>query len=119
MWLKIQDVSRSDVEQEPILSSYYYSSILSHKSLESALVNHLPIKLSNSSLPICTIYDLFMGVLAEDGEIMEAVKDDLGAVKERDPACISCVQCLSHSALVVIQQTETLNLGQTEKAHKS
>ena len=94
LWLKIQDEARYDIEQEPILSSYYYSSILSHKSLESALANHLSIKLSNSSLPISTLYDLFMGVLAEDVEIMEAVKDDLRAVKERDPACISYVQCL-------------------------
>ncbi|RVW50168.1 Serine acetyltransferase 1, chloroplastic [Vitis vinifera] len=94
LWLKIQDEARSDVEQEPILSSYYYSLILSHKSLESALANHLSIKLSNSSLPSSTLYDLFMGVLVEDGEIMGAVKDDLRAVKERDPACISYVQCL-------------------------
>nr|CAN73952.1 hypothetical protein VITISV_007126 [Vitis vinifera] len=70
------------------------SLILSHKSLESALANHLSIKLSNSSLPSSTLYDLFMGVLVEDGEIMGAVKDDLRAVKERDPACISYVQCL-------------------------
>lgn len=94
LWVKIQDEARSDVEQEPILSSYYYSSILSHKSLESALANHLSIKLSNSSLPSSTLYDLFLGVLGEDGEIMGAVKDDLRAVKERDPACISYVQCL-------------------------
>ncbi|KAB1199145.1 Serine acetyltransferase 3, mitochondrial [Morella rubra] len=58
-WLKMQDEARCDVEQEPILSSYYYSSILSQR----------------------------------DQEIMGAVKDDLRAVKQRDPACISYVHC--------------------------
>ncbi|KAJ0044562.1 hypothetical protein Pint_03887 [Pistacia integerrima] len=43
LWLKMLDEARSDVEQEPILSNYYFTSILSHKSLESALANLLSI----------------------------------------------------------------------------
>ncbi|KAG4923800.1 hypothetical protein GLYMA_18G080000v4 [Glycine max] len=96
LWLKIQEEARLDVDQEPILSSYYFSSILSHKSLESALANHLSTNLSSLSLPSSTLFDLFMGVLVDDGDddIVGAVKDDLIAVKERDPACISYVHCL-------------------------
>ncbi|KAM0029458.1 putative serine O-acetyltransferase [Helianthus debilis subsp. tardiflorus] len=93
LWLKMKDEAKSDVDQEPILSSYYFSLILSHSSLESALANHIAMKLSNSSLPSATLYDLFMGVLTEDQEIVKAAKDDLKAVKERDPACISYVHC--------------------------
>ncbi|KAJ7963654.1 Serine acetyltransferase [Quillaja saponaria] len=89
----MQDEARLDVEEEPILSNYYYNSILCHKSLESALANHLSIKLSNASLPIGTLFDIFVGILAEDQEIIGAVKHDLRAVKERDPACISYVHC--------------------------
>ncbi|KAK4398611.1 Serine acetyltransferase 3, mitochondrial [Sesamum angolense] len=89
LWLQMKDEARLDVEQEPILSNYYFSSILSHDSMESALANYLSMKLSNSSLPSGTLYDLFLGVLMEDQEIMRAVTDDLRAVKERDPACIS------------------------------
>ncbi|CAL5405366.1 unnamed protein product [Camellia sinensis] len=88
LWLRMKDEARSDVDQEPILSSYYFTSILSHDSLGTALGNHLSLKLSDSSLPSGTLYDLFLGMLAEDQEIMNAVKDDLRAVKERDPACI-------------------------------
>lgn len=93
MWLRMKDEAKSSVEQEPILSSYYFGSILSRDSLPSALANHLSVKLSNSSLPSGILYDLFLGLLVEDQEIMGAVQDDLRAVKERDPACISYVQC--------------------------
>ncbi|XVF77101.1 hypothetical protein PTKIN_Ptkin14bG0013100 [Pterospermum kingtungense] len=93
LWLKMKEEARLDVEQEPILSSYYYSSILSQNSLESALANHLSIKLSSSSLPSITLFDIFMGVVVEDRGIVKAVKEDLRAVKERDPACISYVHC--------------------------
>jgi len=96
LWLKIQEEARSDVDQEPILSNYYFSSILSHKSLESALANQLSTNLSSLSLPSSTLFELFLGVLIGDGgdDIICAVKDDLVAVKERDPACISYVHCL-------------------------
>ncbi|EOY12073.1 hypothetical protein QUC31_001641 [Theobroma cacao] len=93
LWLAMKEEARLDVEQEPILSNYYYSSILSQNSLESALANHLSIKLSNSSLPSSTLFDIFMGVLVEDQGIIRAVKEDLRAVKERDPACVSYVHC--------------------------
>ncbi|PIN12903.1 Serine O-acetyltransferase [Handroanthus impetiginosus] len=93
LWQLMKEEARSDVDQEPILSNYYFSSILSHDSMESALANYLSMKLSNSSLPTGILYDLFLEVLREDQEIMRAVNDDLRAVKERDPACISYVQC--------------------------
>lgn len=89
----MKDEAWSDVDQEPILSNYYFSSILCHDSIEAALANHLSMKMSYSSLPSGTLFDLFVGVLIDDQEIVRAVKDDLRAVKERDPACISYVHC--------------------------
>ncbi|KAK7302315.1 hypothetical protein RJT34_13201 [Clitoria ternatea] len=96
LWLKIQEEARLDIDREPILSSYYSSSIMSQKSLESALANQLSINLSSLSLPSSTLFDLFISVLEGDdeGDIIGAVKDDLRAVKERDPACLSFVHCL-------------------------
>ncbi|CAJ2640016.1 unnamed protein product [Trifolium pratense] len=94
LWLKIQEEARLDLDKEPILSSYYFSSILSHKSLESALCNQLSIHLSNLSLSSTTLFELFMSILNNDEDIISAMKDDLKAVKERDPACISYAHCL-------------------------
>jgi serine O-acetyltransferase len=93
VWLKMQEEAKIDVTVEPILSSYYHVSILSQKSLETALANHLAVKLSSVSLPSTTLSDLFVGVFESDKEIMDAMKNDLIAVKERDPACISHVHC--------------------------
>ncbi|XP_047334004.1 serine acetyltransferase 1, chloroplastic-like [Impatiens glandulifera] len=93
LWLRMRLEAENNVHQEPILSSYYIGSILSHTSLEKALANHLAIKFCDSSLSIATLYDVFLKVLLDDEEIMGAVRDDLRAVKERDPACISYVHC--------------------------
>ncbi|CAO2835712.1 unnamed protein product [Amaranthus hypochondriacus] len=93
LWSKIVEEAKNDVEQEPILSTYYYNSILSHKCLETALANHLSAKLSFSSLNSNTLFDIFVGVLIENKEIIRDVTADLRAVRERDPACISYVHC--------------------------
>ncbi|XP_048131169.1 serine acetyltransferase 1, chloroplastic-like [Rhodamnia argentea] len=93
VWLRMREEARSDVSGEPILSNYYESSILSQDSLESALASQLSIKLSNSSLSWGTLYELLHGVLSEDREIVKSVKEDLRAVHDRDPACVTYVHC--------------------------
>ncbi|CAN8259531.1 unnamed protein product [Cochlearia groenlandica] len=96
VWAKIREEAKSDIEREPIVSGYYHASIVSQRSLEAALANTLSVKLSNLNLPSNTLFDLFFGVLEENPKIVESVKKDLLAVKERDPACISHVHCFLH-----------------------
>ncbi|KAG6607765.1 Serine acetyltransferase 1, chloroplastic, partial [Cucurbita argyrosperma subsp. sororia] len=105
LWFKIQEEARADMEHEPILASYYITSILSHKSMERALANHLSIKLCNLSLPSSTLFELFTDVIQEDaGEILRCSIRDLQAVKERDPAWISYVQCfLNYKGFLAVQ----------------
>ncbi|KAI9071929.1 hypothetical protein K1719_046115 [Acacia pycnantha] len=81
LWAKMQEEARFDIEQEPILSSYYHASILCYQSLEIALANHLSLKLCSSSLPSRTLIDVFISILNENEEIMGAVKYDLRTVK--------------------------------------
>ncbi|KAL0353310.1 UNVERIFIED_CONTAM: Serine acetyltransferase 3, mitochondrial [Sesamum angustifolium] len=94
IWLKIRQEAEFDIMQEPILSKWYHSATLSHSSLESALANHLANKLCNADLSQDGLYSVFLKTLDEDSEIQQAVRDDLKAVRERDPACVSYVHCL-------------------------
>lgn len=95
VWLKIREEALFDIEQEPILSEYYYKTTLSHHSLESALASQLAVKLCNSDLSRDTLYQIFVKALMEEDAdgIKVAVRDDLKAWKERDPACLSYVHC--------------------------
>ncbi|KAK6124768.1 hypothetical protein DH2020_041489 [Rehmannia glutinosa] len=66
IWLKIRQEAEIDAIQEPILSEFYNSAILSHTSLESALANHLAIKLSNAILSRDALFSVFFKELIED-----------------------------------------------------
>ncbi|XWS19285.1 hypothetical protein CRYUN_Cryun31cG0002700 [Craigia yunnanensis] len=96
LWVKIREEAQSDIKQEPILLNYYSSLVLSHSSLESALANLLAMKLSNSSLSRDAVFKVFLEVFAQDEELKRAVRDDINATRERDPACISYVLCFLH-----------------------
>ncbi|KAG9443504.1 hypothetical protein H6P81_014844 [Aristolochia fimbriata] len=93
VWVKIREEARADVEQEPVLGNYYLTAILSHGSLESALAAHLGAKLGGRDLPGNVLTEVFLGVFSGDEDVRGAIRDDLRAAKERDPACISFVHC--------------------------
>ncbi|KAL3519286.1 hypothetical protein ACH5RR_017435 [Cinchona calisaya] len=95
LWLKIREEALLDTDQEPILSEYYQTKILSHHSLESALANHLAEKLGSSSLSSDALFEVFVKALTEEDAhgIKRAILDDLKAWKESDPACLSYVHC--------------------------
>ncbi|XP_031490680.1 serine acetyltransferase 1, chloroplastic-like [Nymphaea colorata] len=94
LWVKMREEARKDVEQEPVLASYYIAAILAHDSLESALATHLGYRLATTSLPGSSLAAVFMTVLLEDRAIGAKVRADLKAIKERDPACASYVQVM-------------------------
>lgn len=94
LWLKMQAEARKDAEDEPLLAVFLCTSVLAHKSMEGALAFQLSSKLSNCTLSSTVLYNVIKGVLVEDAEIREAIRADLRAVKERDPACVSYIHCL-------------------------
>ncbi|PON43440.1 Trimeric LpxA-like [Parasponia andersonii] len=93
IWLKMREEALVDSEKEPLLSSYYFTSILSHNSLESALASQLSIKLSNSSISTNTLYDIFVAAFKEDRDIVDAVNDDLIQLKAVNRRHTSYVDC--------------------------
>eukprot|EP01018_Ginkgo_biloba_P031634 Gb_29017 [translate_table: standard] len=94
LWLQMRAEAKRDAEAEPALASYLYSTILAHKSLERALAFHLGNKLSSSTLLSTQLYNLILDTFMEDPEIRNAIRADIKAVKERDPACISYSHCM-------------------------
>lgn len=81
------------MKQDPLLSNLYLRAILSHTSLESALSNYLALKLCSAYVSSDALAAAFAEALSEDGEIGRAVREDLRAARERDPACVSYAHC--------------------------
>lgn len=87
VWQAVRDEAGLEADREPVLASFLHSIILNHASLEEALSYHLAGKLTNLNLPSITLRDIIMVALAADPSIGHAVRADIRAVRDRDPAC--------------------------------
>jgi serine O-acetyltransferase len=87
----IWDLMRREAErkaaEEPILGSYFYATILNHRSLGSALSFRLASKLDNPMLPTMLIRDVITEAMESQPQILAAAGRDILACYTRDPAC--------------------------------
>jgi len=89
IWQSIRDETDLAARSEPILSSFLYSTILNHKTLECALSFHLANKLDSPTAPAMMVREVIEEAFRSDPSIGKAVRCDLEAVRERDSACNS------------------------------
>src|SRR6266702_99968 len=75
--------------REPALAGFVHATILQHDRLEQALSYHLARKLGGEDLSPLAIREMFDDAIAADDSVGQAVRADLSAVFERDPACHS------------------------------
>jgi len=94
LWQAIRDEMTREAEREPMLASYLHATILKHKSLEDALSFHLAGTLGGPNLSEMIIREVIDEAFAESPQIGQAVRADLRAVRERDPASIGFSQPL-------------------------
>uniref|UniRef100_A0A7N0UBH6 serine O-acetyltransferase n=1 Tax=Kalanchoe fedtschenkoi TaxID=63787 RepID=A0A7N0UBH6_KALFE len=94
LWVRIREEALSEAKKEPVLAKYFCSSVLSHSSLEAALAKLLSQRLSCPDLCAETLFDVIHAAFDEDEDVKQAIRADLRAAKERDPACLSYTHCL-------------------------
>ena len=95
-WNEIRKEAEVEAAKEPMLSSFYFTSILSHDCLEKSLSFALANRLCTKTLLSTQLIEIFNEVLlAKDSEqLRNNIRRDLVAVISRDPACNSYVQAL-------------------------
>lgn len=94
LWTEIRKEAARDAEGEPMLSSFLYASVLVHSSVESVISFVLANRLAEASMLATKLKEVFDEVLASDANLREALRCDLLAVRDRDPACTSYVHAL-------------------------
>lgn len=91
LWLQLRESAQQQAEQEPVLASFLYSTILNHHTFEEAISFHLANKLDSPALPAMLLREVISEALAADPLITRAIRIDLLAVASRDTACCSIV----------------------------
>ena len=85
-WDKIRAEATQMIAEEPMLASFFHSTILNHESLRSALSFQLANKLGSAVMPAMVLREVIETALTAQPEILDAVAADICADKDRDPA---------------------------------
>ena len=96
VWNRLHDEVVQMAQSEALLASYLYAAVLSHHSLEDALSQLLAAKLASACLSAMSLRDVIAKALADSPDIREALRRDLTAVVERDPAARGLAQPFLH-----------------------
>ncbi len=94
IWSRIRDEAEEAVAHEPLLGGLIHSSVLHHPSLERALSYRISLKLASGEMSEQILREIVDEALMSAPEIGQAVRADIVAVFDRDPACHRMIQPL-------------------------
>ena len=93
VWTILQEEAAAYAVREVAMSSLLHATILDQKNLGQALVNHLSAKLATSDFSALKMRKVLSEAIAVDETLIDCAARDLEAVKDRDPACQTYLQC--------------------------
>jgi serine O-acetyltransferase len=94
LWFSIQEEARSEMIAEPMLASFYHSSIINHSTIKSALSFLLAMKLSDDVMSPVLLREIFEQAMLAEPAMLDSACSDLIAVRNRDPAVDRSVNVL-------------------------
>ncbi|MEQ1887671.1 MAG: serine O-acetyltransferase [Alphaproteobacteria bacterium] len=94
VWTEIRDSAARLAASEPVMASLLYATVLNQSRLEDALAYLLSQRLSTVETPALAMQQLIEAAFRDDPDIGVALRCDLVAVHERDPACKSHLEPL-------------------------
>ncbi len=94
VFAQIRAEAEEATRREPDLGGFLASAILNHATLEQAVAHRIAARLSHPDFPGGLIAQNFLDFCARDAALGEAIRADLLAVADRDPACARLIEPL-------------------------
>jgi serine O-acetyltransferase len=94
MWRRVTEEASRIVDREPALGSFVLAAVLQQPDLESAVAHRIAERLDHPDLPAAHIRQAFRQALAQSAAMGEAIRADMLAVVDRDPAATRLIEPL-------------------------
>ncbi len=86
VWARLRQEGEEIVRREPELAAFVLSNVLHHDTLEAAIIHRISDRLDHSALPGDLIRQAYVDALRDEPDLGLAMRADLVAVFDRDPA---------------------------------
>lgn len=87
LWTRVRAEAEEVVRAEPALSTFVYGTVLAHDRLEMAVAHRIAARLGHGDVSSDLIVQAFEEAFAGDIDLANAIRVDIQAVVDRDPAC--------------------------------
>jgi serine O-acetyltransferase len=94
IFTQIRVDAEAALRREPELGGFLAASVLNHATLEQAVGHRLATRLAHTDLPGDIIRQAFLDLAEREAAIGEAIRADILAVADRDPACQRLIEPL-------------------------
>ncbi|WP_029356378.1 serine O-acetyltransferase [Bosea sp. 117] len=92
IWSRIRAEAEEIAEREPAMASFVFATVLYHSSLEKAVAHRIAQRLDHVDMPGELIRHAFDEAFAADPSIGLAIRADITAVCDRDPATTRAIE---------------------------
>jgi serine O-acetyltransferase len=93
-WSQVRSEAEEAVGKEPALGGFIFATILNHDRLEDAVAHRIAQRLQHADVDATLLYQTFQAGMVAEPDIGAALRADLHAVYERDPACHRLIEPL-------------------------
>jgi serine O-acetyltransferase len=94
VWARLRQEGEEIVRREPELAAFVLSNVLHHDTLEAAIIHRISDRLDHSALPGDLIRQAYVDALRDEPDLGLAMRADLVAVFDRDPATLRFIDPL-------------------------
>jgi serine O-acetyltransferase len=94
LWRQLRGEAEAAYEHAPMLAPLFLDSIINQPSFESAVFHRVATRLKNDVISLPLIIRAFQQALEAEPELSDALRADITAVYERDPACERLIEPL-------------------------
>jgi serine O-acetyltransferase len=92
LWLRLREEAEAALAEAPMLRPLFTASILERSSFESAVFHRIASRLKNDVVSLGLLTDTFARAVDAAPDIAQALRRDIAAVVERDPACVRYIE---------------------------
>jgi serine O-acetyltransferase len=118
VWAQLRSEAEQVVQREPALAGFVYTFVLNHDQLERAVAHRIAHRLESQSLDSAAIGNAFADMYAAVRDASIALRADLVAVYDRDPACTRFIEPVLYFKGFHAVQTHRLAHWLWESGHK-
>ncbi|MEP9353850.1 serine O-acetyltransferase [Xanthobacter sp. KR7-65] len=86
VWARLRNEAEEAAEREPLLAGFFTSAVLGQPTLEAVIGERIAARLDHADVPAPAIRAAWLDAVSRDKSIAQALRADLMAVVDRDPA---------------------------------